>query len=71
MKYFQCKLSKGTERRIGWIEERGAKVGAHVEILDEGFWRVDEVGAHSLEKKELSTMNATKRRGFKSIDRGS
>ena len=44
----QCKLSKGNRVDIGWIEERGAKVGAIVERkYGEGErdpdWKVEEV----------------------------
>ena len=47
--YFQCRLHRhglqeGRLERVGWIEERGAKVGAHVQVQPEGdFWVVDEV----------------------------
>lgn len=43
--YFQCKMQRDGAETIGWIEERGAKVGAEVELLsaDSQFWRVVEV----------------------------
>lgn len=45
-KYRQCDLACGTGRMKGWIEERGAIVGARLEILaDNGaFWTVTSVG---------------------------
>ena len=41
---YQCLLRQGDTRSIAWIEERGAKVGACVEIKGEdGLWDVAEV----------------------------
>lgn len=43
--YFQCRLSQGNSRTVGYIEERGARVGSRVEIEElGGFWTVDQVG---------------------------
>ena len=54
MRYFQCRLSQGTRRTIGWIEERGAKLGASVELPDlGGFWHVTKVSAFGIEAKAL------------------
>lgn len=39
----QCQLSSGDKRVILWIEDCGAKPGAKVELIGEGFWHVDEV----------------------------
>ena len=42
--YFQCRLRRGTSEKTGWIEARGAKVGAAVELLpDRELWDVAEV----------------------------
>lgn len=39
--YFQCALAKGRARTTGWIEQRGAKVGARVELKGStGLWTV-------------------------------
>ncbi|SCX34522.1 hypothetical protein [Mycolicibacterium fluoranthenivorans] len=40
--YRQCRLRLGTEETTGWIETRGAKVGAHVELFagSSTFWEV-------------------------------
>ena len=32
MLFAQCKFRRGTERTVAWIEARGAKVGARVEL---------------------------------------
>ncbi len=44
--YLQCKLSDGTSELTAWIEERGAKRGASVELHSSGErWEVLEVYA--------------------------
>jgi hypothetical protein len=45
MRYYQCRLRHGNSEIVGWIEERGAKVGAYIEMIDFGheLIRVDEV----------------------------
>ncbi len=41
---FQCLLRQGDTRTVAWIEERGARLGARVELKDEeGLWQVVEV----------------------------
>ena len=41
---FQCLLEQGNARSVAWIEERGARVGARVEIKGEhGLWDVAAV----------------------------
>ena len=41
MRYFQCRLQQENTTIVGWIEERGAKLGARVEIPElGGLWRV-------------------------------
>ncbi len=44
--YHWCQLANGDKRTAGYIEERGAKVGAKVELteLDGEFWEVLSVG---------------------------
>jgi hypothetical protein len=53
MKFYQCELSRGTERMTCWITERGAKEGAKVEILGAGFWDVDKVYDPGVQASEL------------------
>jgi hypothetical protein len=44
-RYYQCGLAQGNARTVGFIEERGAKLGAQVEIEElGGFWEVTGVG---------------------------
>ena len=41
---FQCLLPQGDACAVGWIEERGARVGARVEIEGEdGLWEVASI----------------------------
>ena len=41
---FQCLLRQGGTRIVAWIEGRGARLAAHVELKDEeGLWQVVEV----------------------------
>jgi len=47
-------MSQGTAHTVGWIEERGAKRGAEVELPEYGgFWRVDEVSSFSFDATQL------------------
>jgi hypothetical protein len=42
--YYQCRLRRGVSQTTRWIEQRGAKVGATVEVLpDRELWKVVEV----------------------------
>lgn len=48
MKYYQCRFEKATKEgtvcTVAWIDERGAKVGALVELKgEEGLWLVTKV----------------------------
>jgi hypothetical protein len=56
--YRQCSLSRGTGRMVGYIEERGAKVGAEVEILadDKALWTVDSVADKRIPQSRLQFM---------------
>ena len=56
--YFQCRLEKetseGLERTVGWIEERGAKVGAKVTLKgEEGWWTVATVATPGLNSAQF------------------
>lgn len=43
--YYQCRMRRGNQELTAWIEERGAKVGAKVELKPTGdFWEVLSVG---------------------------
>lgn len=53
MMYRQCKLTLDNANTVGWIEERGAKLGARVEMEDGNFWTVEEVSDHSISRETL------------------
>lgn len=53
--YRQCELQNGTGRTVGYIEERGAKIGARVELVDRdnALWTVASVGDRPVTKAAL------------------
>lgn len=54
MRYFQCELQKDNTHTVAWIEARGAKIGASVEIKElDGFWQVKKVYVPSIEYDDL------------------
>lgn len=69
---YQCRMSEvnGTGRTVGWIPERGAKVGKLVELKDLGnaLWRVDHVGMPGLDDKVLAEKQARDRKSLASIE---
>ena len=70
MLYRQCKFRRGSERTIAWIEDRGAKVGAHVELLtlDNGdAWEVEAVHDGALTQAALKEMQDLNRDSLPSI----
>lgn len=54
--YYQCRLSRGSERMVSWIEERGAVKDAKIELLAHGaeLWNVDEVYGGPLTASQLN-----------------
>lgn len=64
--FFQCDLSIGTRRTHGYIEARGAKVGARVEIEGE-FWTVDAVANHGMSEERMKAEQQMHRNAFASI----
>jgi hypothetical protein len=66
--YVQCRLSQGTKRTIGYIEDRGALLGARVEI-DElgGLWTVDSTG-HQMSSEQLHSKQSMDRKSFTSVE---
>lgn len=65
--YYQCRFSQPegetSRETIGWIEGRGAKVGALVELKGEdGLWRVETVseGIDLEEFRKRTTASRTK-----------
>lgn len=71
--YHQCKMTRGTEVTVGWIEARGARVGLQVELLEldrpKDFWTVAEVWGAPLDRAALQAKQAADRKGFSSIGR--
>lgn len=66
--YYWCNLQNGAKRTVGYIDERGAKVGNEVEMidLDGEFWTVTSVGA-SASKDEVNN-NRQKSKTFGALE---
>lgn len=68
MKYYQCELEQNNTYTVGFIPEKGAKVGLMVELPDYGgFWKVLSVG-HGMTKEELSSKQASDRKQRQASD---
>lgn len=67
--YFQCRMRNGNAETVGWIEARGAKVGAKVQLLsgDGKFWEVIEVYHPGIEDDVLRAKQANDRNSLPSI----
>lgn len=66
--HFQCRLRKGSEETVGWIEQRGAKVGLHVELKEDGErWEVLEVYQPGLSSGAVFEKQVNNRNAFSSI----
>lgn len=68
--FYQCRLHRGLERRVGWIEARGAKTGARVQIKGEesqGLWSVAEVFQPALDATWLTEKQRKDRGSLKSL----
>jgi hypothetical protein len=71
-KFYQCSLKEvgGSRETVGWIEERGAKLGAHVELKEFGdgvFFEVMGVSSFAMEGEELRQKQKSDRNPFASI----
>lgn len=68
--YYWCQLRNGNKHTCGYIEERGAKVGNRVEMidLDGQFWEVLKVG--SAVTKEYVRSNEMKFKQFQTSLKG-
>ena len=67
-KYRMCGLAQENQRSMGWIEERGAKLGARVEIEElGGFWEVTGVGSSVMSRNELVAKQRADRNSCQSI----
>jgi len=70
MLYYQCDLSQCSARTTGYIEDRGAKLGAHVEIKEPGFdglWLVEQVADRGVDASVLREKQRMDRNAFGSI----
>ncbi len=60
MRFFHVELQKGTTHQVAWIAERGARVGAVVELLDDEEngkgWTVISVGDKSIGREEAISL---------------
>ena len=67
----QCKLSNKDSIMYSWIEERGAKVGASVELknfdADRKFWKVEEVFEPALDEATIKKKQELDRKSLSSI----
>jgi hypothetical protein len=66
---YQCRLRRGTAEVFGWIEERGAKVGAKVELKadDNNQYDVVEVFQPGMEESKLKEKQDRDRNAFGSL----
>lgn len=67
--WFQCRFRKGPAETVAWIEERGARVGALVELktADGEQWEVVEVYSPGLDGATLRAKQANDRNALPSI----
>lgn len=68
--YYQCRLQLNGRETTGWIEARGAKVGAVIELLPSGeWWDVVEVYKHGLPEDVLKAHQRMHRGSLPSVKR--
>jgi hypothetical protein len=64
----QCKLERNGNLQTAWIESRGAKLGANVELKEDGqLWTVREVYS-SMDQEEHKGMVSAQRDHRKGSD---
>lgn len=67
--YLQCRMTRDTFETTGWIEARGARVGAIVELLpSRNRWTVAEVFDHELPEDVLRSTQRLNRRSLPSVE---
>jgi hypothetical protein len=67
MRFFQCRLQQDYCTVVGWIEERGAIMGARVEIPEcGGLWRVAAVYQPPIDAAWLRGKQRIDRKGMPS-----
>lgn len=68
MRFFQCRLQQGKAHAVGWIEERGARQGALVEIPElGGQWQVMTVAPLAVPDVWLREKQRLDRKGMPDI----
>lgn len=68
--YYQCRLRRGTSVTTAWIEDRGARVGAIVELLPaKEDWEVVEVFHPGQPEDVLRTNQRLNRNSLPSVER--
>lgn len=68
MMLHQCRLRQGPLKTVAWIEARGAKPGAHVEIPElGGLWHVDTVCPLPMAAERLREKQRIDRKGMPDI----
>jgi hypothetical protein len=69
MKNFRmCGLHQGAQKVVGWIEERGAKLNAMVEIPElGGLWKVVGVGETLRTQAEVQEAQSRARQPFTAL----
>ena len=70
MRVYQCRFRRGAERTVAWIEARGAKAGAWVDLetLDDGgLWEVEAVFDAPMEDRALKDMQRLNRNSLSSL----
>lgn len=66
---YQCRLEQGNQVQIGWIAEKGAKVGARVELGPgtKDFWTVTKVSTPGMDASRLHDKQARDRNSLASV----
>jgi hypothetical protein len=66
---YQCRLRRGDAEIVGWISERGAKLGALVELIDDDnkLWEVVKVYLHGMDESLLKERQRLDRGSLSSI----
>lgn len=67
--YYQCRLRRGNTETVGWIEARGAREGARVELLpSRELWDVVEVFDHGVPQDDLKEQQRLNRNSLPSVE---
>jgi hypothetical protein len=70
MRVYQCRLQQGATATIGWIEQRGAKLGVRVELPEcGGLWTVTAVYEPSFDAAALREKQRRDRKGMPTLPR--